>query len=396
MKETRERLSQQNLLLESEVRKRTEKLEQILNMALILNSERDVDRLFPRIVAEVSQILECDRSSLFLLDPGKKELWTTVAEGLAQKVSVPIGKGLVGKTAASGEPYVIADVAQDPDFDSSWDRKHGYQTHSVLCYPVKNRDHELKGVLQALNKQGGVFEKGDEALSASLAAQIGVAIETCELLGELRGAFESFARTLSRAVEAKHPLTAGHAVRVTEYSLLLGRRLGLSPEDLEILKYAGLLHDIGKIGVPDCVLTKRGQFNPEERAIMNGHARWTSRILGEIHLPKSLRDVPRIAACHHEKVDGGGYPEGLTAKDIPFLSKIIAISDVFDALTSRRDYAKYDNGAVFTFDPLPLAKAFEILERDRGSHFDEQVVAAALSARGELAERCEQLATRQE
>jgi HD-GYP domain-containing protein (c-di-GMP phosphodiesterase class II) len=344
--------------------------------------------MFQRIVAGVSHILECDRSSLFLLDPGKTHLWTKVAEGLTRTITVPVGKGLVGKTAASGEPCIIEDTAKNPDFDGSWDLKHGYQTRNILCYPVRNRANELRGVLQAINKQDGAFGAEDARLAAALSAQIGVALETGELLDELRGAFESFARTLARAVEAKHTLTAGHALRVTEYSLLLGRRIGLSEAELEIVKYAGLLHDIGKIGVPDRVLTKHGSFDPEEKLLMRGHTRWTSLILGEISLPKNLRDVPWVATCHHERVDGAGYPSGLKGEGIPFLSRIIAISDVFDALTSRRDYSKYDGDQVFSSDPLPLDHAFEILRRDRGTQFDEAIVEAALAARDELADAC--------
>jgi response regulator RpfG family c-di-GMP phosphodiesterase len=384
LKQARESLAQQNALLEQKVQQRTEKLEQVLGMSLLLNSERDVEQMFQRIVAGVSHILECDRSSLFLLDPGKGHLWTKVAEGLTRTITVPVGKGLVGKTAASGEPSIIEDTTKSPDFDGSWDLKHGYHTRNILCYPVRNRANELRGVLQAINKRDGAFGAEDGRLAAALSAQIGVALETGELLEELRGAFESFARTLSRAVEAKHTLTAGHAVRVTEYSLLLGRRIGLSEGELEIVKYAGLLHDIGKIGVPDHVLTKSGQFDPDERALMQTHTRWTSLILGEISLPKNLRDVPWIATCHHERVDGAGYPSGLRGKGIPFLSRIIAISDVFDALTSRRDYSKYDGAAVFSSDPLPLDQAFEILRRDRGTQFDEEIVETALAARDDL------------
>lgn len=117
---------------------------------------------------------------------------------------------------------------------------------------------------------------------------------------------------------------------------------------------------------------------------MNGHATWTNLILSEIRLPRNLLDVTRIAACHHERIDGKGYPNCLEGDAIPFLSRIIAVCDVFDALTSRRDYSKYDGATVFTLDPLPLAKAFDILERDQGTHFDPLVVTEALAAREDL------------
>lgn len=384
LRQARTALVDQNRLLEETVLRRTEKLRHILNMALLLNSEPDLGRIFNRVVTEVSLILECDRSTLYLLDAERQVLWTIAAEGINKVISLSAGRGLAWKTAASGTPYLVDDAHTDPDFDGSWDEQSGYRTSSVMCYPVRNRKGELKGVLQAINKQEGAFGKDDEELAAALAAQLGVALETGELLEELKGAFESFARTLARAVEAKHPLTAGHSLRVTEYSLLLGRHLGLPKAELEVLKYACLLHDIGKIGVPDRILTKQGRFDPEERELMNRHATWTHRILSEIRLPRHLLEVTRVAASHHERIDGLGYPHGLKGNAIPFLSRIIAVCDVFDALTSRRDYSKYDGSTVFSLDPFPLDKAFAILERDQGTFFDPQVVGAALAAKEEL------------
>lgn len=209
-------------------------------------------------------------------------------------------------------------------------------------------------------------------------------VENYELMVELGQAFESFVRTLATTIDAKHPLTAGHAYRVTEYSQFLGRKLKLSKDELEVLKYAALLHDIGKIGVPDAILTKKGQFTPEERCIMNEHTTWTYRILKDMQLPQSLKDIPRIAACHHEKIDGTGYPYGLQGTDIPFFSRILAVADVFDALSSRRDYPKYDQDKLLGFNPMSIERVFTIIERDQNSHFDSDVIAVALENRAEL------------
>jgi len=200
----------------------------------------------------------------------------------------------------------------------------------------------------------------------------------------LEKAFESSVRTLSTAIEARHPITAGHSHRVTEYSIFLGKKLGLSDDDLEIIKYAGILHDIGKIGVPDAVLTKKGRFNDEEREIMNQHSLWTMRILDPINLPLSLKTVPMVAACHHEKIDGTGYPYGLANDEIPFFSTILAVGDVFDALTSVREYPKYDGKKEFDLKPMPKDRVFSILEKYQGKHFHPQVVNAALNNRSEL------------
>lgn len=205
--------------------------------------------------------------------------------------------------------------------------------------------------------------------------------ENYKLIMELGQSFEGFVRALSVAVDAKHPLTAGHSNRVTEYSLFLGKNIGLSEDDLELLKYSALLHDIGKIGVPDAILTKKGRFNDAERKIMNSHADWTYRIISDINLPKSLERVPDIASSHHEKLDGTGYPNHLKGEEIHFFSRILAVSDVFDALTSLRDYPKYDGEKNFGFEPMSMNRAFSILEKDSGSHFDPGVVSVILKER---------------
>jgi HD-GYP domain-containing protein (c-di-GMP phosphodiesterase class II) len=211
----------------------------------------------------------------------------------------------------------------------------------------------------------------------------------------LEKAFESIVRTLSTAIEARHPITAGHSNRVTEYSCFLGKKMGLSDDELEIIKYAGLLHDIGKIAVPDIILTKKGRFNDEEREVMNQHALWTLRILEPIKLPLTLKTVPIVAACHHEKMDGTGYPYGLSNEEIPFFSTIIAVGDVFDALTSVRDYPKYDGQKDLGFEPMNKDRVFSILERGQNTHFHHQVVQTALEEKATLEKIWYQLHTNQ-
>ncbi|MBF0565832.1 MAG: HD-GYP domain-containing protein [Nitrospirae bacterium] len=215
------------------------------------------------------------------------------------------------------------------------------------------------------------------------------------LIFELEQAFESFARTLVTTIDAKHRLTAGHSERVTEYALFIGDKMGFSDEQMEVLKYAGLLHDIGKIGVPDAVLTKNGAFSPDERLKMNEHATWTWQILSVIRLPRNLREIPKMAACHHEKMDGTGYPYGLKGDDIPFFSRILAVSDVFDALTSRRDYPKYDREKILSTDPMSMEMAFSILTKDQNIHFDPTVVSVVLNHRTEFETMWQYLHTNQ-
>lgn len=362
------------------------RFKQVQEMALLLNSQRSFDELFQAIVSHVSQIMNVDRTSLFLLDEAQQQLWTKVAQGVDKQIRIPVGVGLAGKCALSQQPILVHDAANHSDFDSSWDEKLGYVTKTVLCYPIFNRSGELKGVLQMINKNDDLFSAQDQELAEVCAAQVGVALENFQLIEELRQAFESFIRTLTETLDAKHKLTSGHSHRVTEYALFLGEQLGLDDTVLDVLKYAALLHDLGKLAVPDSVLTKNGRFTADELEIMQSHPLWTGRILGRMHLPRHLTQVPEIAASHHERLDGRGYPRGIADKQIPYLAKIIAVADVFDALSSKRDYPKYDEKTPDSMGcgALALDRVFEILQQGAGSHFDAELVAMMLEQRPAL------------
>ena len=364
------------------------KLEELLNLSLEINTIRSFKELFERVVQRSAEILEADRASLYIYDPEKQQLWTLAAKDLEKPIYLPLNKGLAGLCAASEKVLVVEDAYQHPAFDPSWDRKHGYRTKSVLCLPIKNREGKLKGVLQIINKLNReTFSEEDVKLATYLVSLVGVALENYFLIERLKRLLENFMRTLVTTIDAKHPLTAGHSERVMEYSLYLGRKLGLPPETLELLKYASLLHDIGKLGIPDAVLTKRGPFTPEERKIMEKHSWWTRVILSRIDWPEEWKKVAYIAACHHEKMDGSGYIYGLKGEEIPFLSRIIAVADVFDALTSKRDYPKYDEQKrPIKEETFPLERAMEILKKCAGNHLDPELVEIFVSKPEELKE----------
>jgi len=256
-----------------------------------------------------------------------------------------------------------------------------FSEFSDLLTSYKKSYKQIKRLVKLSDKQQARLNELNETLET----------ENVQLMMDLGQSFEGFVRALSIAVDAKHPLTAGHSNRVTEYSMFLGERIGLSEDELELLKYSALLHDIGKIGVPDDVLTKKGRFDDEERTIMNQHTVWTYRIISDINLPKAFAHVPDIASCHHEKLDGTGYPYGLKGNQIPFFSRILAVSDVFDALTSLRDYPKYDGEENFGFDPMSMNRSFSILQKNSGSHFDPEIVATMLKERPSFEDLWQQL-----
>ncbi len=354
------------------------KISNLLEIALDLTAEVEFEHLFPLIISRVTKIMNAERTSLYLIDWERNEIWTTVSEKI-EHFSLPIGEGISGFVAKTGETVNIADAWKLPNFKREFDIQQNFRSKAVLCMPINNRSGGRIAVIQVINKQGGgVFNADDENLLKSLASQMAISIENAQLIDELKLSFESSIRTLSATVDARHRLTAGHSERVTEYSLMIARSMGIGPEDEELLKYAGLLHDIGKIGTKDAVLLKCGQFTPEERLEMEKHAVRTKEILDNFHFSKALSQVPFIASHHHERFDGNGYPDRLRGDDIPLCARILAVADVFDALTSARDYPKYTETETMSYSPMPLSNVLSILRSGAGNQFDPAVAAAFL------------------
>lgn len=172
--------------------------------------------------------------------------------------------------------------------------------------------------------------------------------------------------TLAQTIDRRDPLTAGHSIRVTRYSLLIGEALKLGEADRQVLRYAAMMHDYGKIGVPEAILWKNGRLTPEEYALVQTHARITYELLSNLPFTRRLVEVPFIASCHHEKLDGSGYYRGLKGEEIPFLARVITVADVFDALTSVRHYR----------NRMDITKVTEIMESGRENHFDPEIIDA--------------------
>lgn len=338
----------------------------LLKVGQAMAEERDLEKLLLVITRETELALGADRCTVFLYDRDRNELWSKVASGLdtEEVLRIPAHKGLAGYVAKTGEILNIPHAYEDPRFNQEVDRKTGYRTHNLLCMPVRNRKREIIGVFQVLNKRSGSFDKSDEDLLMAISASAAVAIENATLVTDQRRAFESFIKTLSSTIDARDPITAGHSERVAEYSVLLGEEMSLSNAEMEALKYASLLHDIGKIGIKEDILVKDGRLTEQEYRHIQKHACYTYDILKNIHFERHLKTVPEIAAAHHEKVDGSGYFRGLKGPEIPLSGRILAISDVFDAITSKRHYRSR----------MSFGKVLGILRRDAGTHFDPDCV----------------------
>jgi HD-GYP domain-containing protein (c-di-GMP phosphodiesterase class II) len=261
---------------------------------------------------------------------------------------------------------VSVDAAEDERFDASSSiMMHGIS--SVLCVPVSTAGRRW-GVLyvDTIQQGRGMFNNEELDFFAACGRQAAQAMDSMWLATELQRTLESMMKTLAASIDAKDYLTAGHSNRVAHYSKRTAQYLGLGPEEIHPIYYAALLHDYGKIGVEDAVLKKPGSLTNEEFEHVKQHARYTFDILSRIHFPPALKELAFVAATHHERVDGKGYPFGLTENEIPIGGQIISVVDVYDSLTQKRHYR----------DPMPEQDVIELLEEGRGTRFRGDVLDA--------------------
>ena len=330
-------------------------------------TERRLDSLLEVITRETQMMLKCDRCSVWVLDAVSGDLWTQVAQGLVghHTIQIPMnGTSTASECARSKSVINIPDAYADPRFDAEVDKHTGYRTKTILCVPMLDRAGSIIGVFQVLNKVGGPFTSEDEDWLQGLAAVSAGLIEQAQAYIEIERFAEKTLETLAQTIDKRDPLTAGHSMRVTKYSLLIGQTMAVHENDLDVLRYSALLHDYGKIGVPENILWKPGRLDPDEYEKVKKHASYTYELLINLPFTKRLAAVPYVASCHHEKIDGTGYYRGLKGDEIPFLARVIAVADVFDALTSVRHYR----------NRMPIEKVSEIMLSGRDNHFEAACV----------------------
>ncbi|MBI4304618.1 MAG: GAF domain-containing protein [Chloroflexi bacterium] len=314
--------------------------------------------------------LHASASSLLLFDEEQRHLCFEVAEGKAgeslKNVKIPSDSGIAGWVARHGRPVVINDVLDDRRFSNQIDRLTGFETRSVMCVPLLVHGKTI-GVLEVLNRTDGKqFQEKDLEALLSVAATAAMAIENARLHQNVLDSYKSTIKALASAVDAKDHYTRGHSQRVMEYALIGGASLSLSVGELETIEYAGILHDIGKIGVADSILSKPGRLTEDEWKVVRRHPETGAKILSSIPF---LADVKELVLHHHERYDGGGYPHGLRKEEIPIGSRLLSVADSFDTITTDRSYR-----AARSVD-----YALEELARCCGSQFCPVAVAAFVS-----------------
>jgi HD-GYP domain-containing protein (c-di-GMP phosphodiesterase class II) len=377
----------------------SEEVSAILKIIDDLNSLKDVDTILDRILTESRRLANAEAGSIFLVHDKKFLVFSYVQNDLlvnreksraAQYINlqVPIShESIVGHVAMTREPLVIDDAYHLPPdvpyrFNTSFDEEHGYRTVSMLTLPLLTLEGRLVGIMQLINakdKNRNIvpFSEHNQVFVSFFANNAAVTIERGIMNREL------ILRMMSMA-ELRDPTETGaHVQRVGAYSAEIYERWalnkGIDEEKIkatrDLIRLAAMLHDVGKVGIPDAILKKPGKLTNEEFEIIKKHTVYGAKLFSSITSELDEMSL-EIALCHHEKWSGGGYPgcnpeleengETKRGQNIPITARITALADVYDALCSRRSYK----------DALPEEDVYRIIRESSGTHFDPEVVEA--------------------
>jgi len=345
----------------------------------VITSQTNLEDVLAQVVRIFQKRLNYDRGLIMLANPEATRLVFRAGFGYspdklhllkqtAFHLDRPEAAGLFVTCFKEQKPFLINDIhdigQQLSARSLAFAREIGSQ--AFICCPIICEGSCL-GVLAVDNLSSKKpLVASDLSLLRGIAHVIGISLRNAELIAARSRQLRSILHTLAASIDARDPLTAGHSAKVTEYAVGICRELQLDSEFCETVRVAALLHDYGKIGVPDAILKKPGRLTREEYDIVKTHALKSREILEQIHFTGPLSNVPTIAGAHHEKMDGSGYPQGLKGEEIPLGARIIAVADFFEAITAKRHYR----------EPMPLEVAFHLLDKERDVHFEARIVDA--------------------
>jgi HD-GYP domain-containing protein (c-di-GMP phosphodiesterase class II) len=280
-----------------------------------------------------------------------------------KKLHISRQSGVAGYIFRTGKPVVVNDPGKNRHFYQSIDDATGFKTRCIIGAPIVI-DKEIVGVIEALNKRDGAdFNRRDMRIMQGLARTIGIALDDARQNRDLLDSYKGTVKALVSLADTKEGSGGGHSRRVTEYAMMAARELQFSDSEKQILEYAAMLHDIGKLSIPDGILNKVEEPTEAEWQIIRRHPMVGYELMKDI---PCIREASRLVLYHHERFDGEGYPEGLKGEDIPMGARIIAVADAFDYMTNPHPYRR----------AITREMAFAELLQQSGTHFCPTAVKA--------------------
>ena len=357
----------------------------IFNAALDIEVETDHKLFIEKVLKHARHIFNASAGSIALIDGEHLQFLTLqndeldVRPLLGPHCRIPLRKdSIAGYVALTGETLHISDPYNLPDgvpykFNASVDQQTGFRTRAILALPLRHPTEGVIGTFEILNPKGDVFQELNFGIAKGFSAIAAANIVSRHLQESLMAAYIEMLVRLGYAAEYKDEDTFRHIQRIRYSSKVLARQLGCSVEEQENIFHASAMHDVGKVGIPDAILAKRGKLDGEEWEMIKTHPEKGASILSGSET-EILRLSELIAQHHHEKWNGSGYPAGIQGEEIPLAARIVAVADVFDALVQERPYKK----------AWPLEKALDLIQNESGRHFDPAVVEAFLACQEEI------------
>ena len=350
-------------------------LHALVGVGHVINSSLGSEAVLDEVMDAVISLMRAERGLIMLRD-SHGEFQIKAARGMdhasLDEDDFSVSRTIVHRVAERGEPVLTTNAQEDPRFEQQ-KSVLAHNLRSILCVPLKLKDETIGVIFVDSRVFSGLFEVSDLEILSAFADQAAVAIDNARMFeklqkanAELKDAYDATLRGWALTLELRDKETEGHTQRVTALTQVLAKKLGVNGQQLEHIKRGSLLHDIGKMAIPDSILLKRGGLTLTERKFMELHPEFAKDMLEKIEFLHPAMDIPY---CHHEKWDGSGYPRNLRGEEIPFAARIFAVVDVWDALTSERPYRK----------PLEPEEVRKHIREQSGKHFDPRVVEAFLS-----------------
>jgi len=346
----------------------------------LLSRASSVEALFDSILSAILEVSGGDRAAILMRPAGgsgtehQVDMVAVRTKDGGATGAVTLSRTVVNDVLEKGISAYTDDALADARYVGG-ESIVKQRIRSVMCAPMRTTDAIL-GVLYVDSQAAREFSEAELELLAAVGNQAGIALHRARLMAEVERLFLDVMKAIASIIDAKDGYTHKHSERVAAFGVRLAHHLGFDADGRAAVELSGLLHDVGKIGVPDAILNKPGKLTDSEFKEMRLHPLHGARILSNIQSQKVVSLLPGVK-YHHERWDGQGYPEGLAGEEIPLLGRLLGVADFLDALTSDRSYRK----------GLPLEEALQMVKDLAGKAFDPVVVRAAveLHDKGELA-----------